>query len=138
MAKHKHAQLIHKWADGAEIEYYSSILQEWRATQRPVWDLNTQYRIKQPQWQVDLQNALQRGEQIEYLMDGTWIPIYTLDNERWASQKQYRVKPQPVYMWAYYLKNEWHIASKLLTETQARTQLAKIPGVEKIRKIQAI
>ena len=136
--KHKHASLIHQWADGAEIEYYSILTNEWRATQKPVWDLNTQYRIKQPQWQQDLQQALKHGDQVEYLMDGTWIPIYTLDNEKWATEDKYRVKPQPVYVWAYYLNNDWHLASKLLSETQAKKQLATIPGVEKIKKIHTI
>lgn len=136
--KHKHAQLIHKWADGAEIEYYSVLANEWRSINEPVWDLRTQYRIKQPQWQVDLQQALQRGEQIEYLMDGTWIPIYTLDNERWGTQEQYRVKPQPVYMWAYLINGDWYAQAKLMTENAAKKELATIPGVEKIRKIHAI
>ena len=138
MAKHKHAQLIHAWADGAEIEYYSTLANEWRAVQNPVWELKTQYRIKQPQWQQDLQNALKRGDKIEYLMDGTWIPIYTLDNEKWATQDKYRVKPQPVYMWAYLVNNEWHLASKLLTENQAKNQLRKIPGVQIIKKLEVI
>lgn len=136
--KHKHAKLIHAWADGAEIEYYSSILQEWRATQKPVWDLNTQYRIKQPQWQQDLQQALKRGDQVEYLMDGTWIPIYTLDNEKWATKDKYRVKPQPVYMWAYLLNAEWHLYNKLLTESQAKNELRKIPGIQIIKKLEVI
>lgn len=135
MAKHKHANLIHKWADGAEIEYYSVLTNSWIAINEPVWDLRTQYRIKQPQWQVDLQQALKRGDQVEYLMDGTWIPIYTLDNEKWSTEDKYRVKPQPVYMWAYLIDGDWYAQSKLMTESQARTELIKTAGVEKIKKL---
>lgn len=41
--KHKHADLIHAWADGAEIqELYKGT---WVATD-PEWYLDTEYRIK--------------------------------------------------------------------------------------------
>jgi hypothetical protein len=47
--KHKHADLIHAWADGAEIQFWSENFHEWcdviEGTQ-PDWYPSTQYRIK--------------------------------------------------------------------------------------------
>ena len=42
---HKHAALIKAWADGAEIEY-SVDSRYWEPASGPLWDRNTQYRIK--------------------------------------------------------------------------------------------
>lgn len=45
--KHKHADLIHAWADGAEIEYLSlTEPREWNPAMTPQWEHNTEYRIK--------------------------------------------------------------------------------------------
>lgn len=43
--KHKHADLIHAWADGAEIQYrhWGS---DWKDSRSPTWDVNWEYRIK--------------------------------------------------------------------------------------------
>jgi hypothetical protein len=43
--KHKHAELIHAWADGAEIQYrhWGSA---WKDSTSPSWDKNWEYRIK--------------------------------------------------------------------------------------------
>ena len=43
---HKHAALIKAWADGAAIEFGSSTAEEWTTTTTPLWDVNTEYRIK--------------------------------------------------------------------------------------------
>ena len=53
--KHKHADLIKAWADGAEIEFRWGD-EEWVATSYPEWNLLAQYRIKpelKPEIQVD-------------------------------------------------------------------------------------
>lgn len=43
---HKHAELIKKWADGAEIQY-SENGRSWSDCLRtPSWNLDTQYRVK--------------------------------------------------------------------------------------------
>lgn len=42
--KHKHAELIHAWADGAEIQYLD--LGIWIDTDRPHWFEKDEYRIK--------------------------------------------------------------------------------------------
>lgn len=47
---HKHAEVIKAWADGAEIEYEDC---GWHdCTESPVWDEETEYRIKPaaPKW----------------------------------------------------------------------------------------
>ena len=47
--KHKHADLIHAWADGAEIEYRckGSESGTWYAEHDPKWDATVfEYRIK--------------------------------------------------------------------------------------------
>jgi hypothetical protein len=46
--KHKHADLIHAWADGAEIEYFNGINHEWRTFVKDhnVWYEDWEYRIK--------------------------------------------------------------------------------------------
>ena len=42
--KHKHADLIHAWCEGAEIEV--KVNGEWESVKRPSWDEYLQYRIK--------------------------------------------------------------------------------------------
>ncbi len=51
--KHKHADLIKAWADGAEIEYKSKVDGVWCAQSDPEWDVDYEYRIK-PEPKPDL------------------------------------------------------------------------------------
>jgi hypothetical protein len=46
--RHKHADLIKAWADGAEIEYFNGINHEWRTFVKDhnVWYESWEYRIK--------------------------------------------------------------------------------------------
>lgn len=44
--KHKHAELIHAWADGAEIEYRRDESEFWKKAIFPSWDHYYEYRIK--------------------------------------------------------------------------------------------
>ena len=46
--KHKHAELIKAWADGAEIEYKVHN-GGWVALEHPSWDDHNEYRIKSEQ-----------------------------------------------------------------------------------------
>lgn len=43
---HKHAALIHAWADGAEIEYCPVDNDVWQPMPTPQWSLIGDYRIK--------------------------------------------------------------------------------------------
>lgn len=45
MARHKHADLIHAWAEGAEIEFQSKFSEKWHLAE-PSWHENVTYRIK--------------------------------------------------------------------------------------------
>lgn len=148
--KQKHAELIHKWADGAVIQYLSPD-NEWKdaLNNNPTWNAGETYRVKPvlAAWQVKLIKAIKNGEEVEYFYhDSGWTKARALHHHVshnttdyiWSTPGYYRIVEPNVYMWAYYLKGEWHIASKLLTEIQAQTQLAVIPGVEKIRKIHTI
>ena len=51
--RHKHADLIHAWADGAQIEVKNPSNGSWWDATPPVWDLDYEYRIKpepKPDW----------------------------------------------------------------------------------------
>jgi hypothetical protein len=43
---HKHAKLIHAWAEGAEIEEYDNEDAEWTLVRLPDWLTTERYRIK--------------------------------------------------------------------------------------------
>jgi hypothetical protein len=43
--KHKHAELIKAWADGAEIQVKAHKL-IWEDRKNPLWDTDSEYRIK--------------------------------------------------------------------------------------------
>jgi hypothetical protein len=43
--KHKHADLIHAWADGADIQLYDPFNKVWKDSY-PMWRIDEQYRIK--------------------------------------------------------------------------------------------
>jgi hypothetical protein len=71
--KHKHADLIKAWADGAKIQEYKIHLDEWRdISPYPVWDEQLVYRIKpEPRW-FGL-----TGSEVRQLKD-IHIPIYSI------------------------------------------------------------
>jgi hypothetical protein len=47
MTKHKHAELIHAWADGAKIQYfYNDEWVDWESDTSPSWGKTIKYRIK--------------------------------------------------------------------------------------------
>jgi len=58
MNKHKHADLIHAWADGAEIQFKGA--EGWFYAHNPTWHGDTEYRIKpeDPKW---LENIPKHG-----------------------------------------------------------------------------
>lgn len=47
--KHKHAELIKQWAEGAEIEVKRPSTDSWWDANPPLWDLDYEYRIKPKQ-----------------------------------------------------------------------------------------
>lgn len=44
--KHKHADLIHAWADGAKIQSRKVGVTDWRDIHNPEWYKDFEYRIK--------------------------------------------------------------------------------------------
>ena len=44
--RHKHADFIHKWADGAELQRYDAIMCRWADDKNPKWLEDTKFRIK--------------------------------------------------------------------------------------------
>jgi hypothetical protein len=45
MPKHKHAEVIKAWADGAKIQY-KSMVGDWYDDDKPVWLITAEYRVK--------------------------------------------------------------------------------------------
>ena len=66
---HKHAALIHAWADGAEIEYRPAGSNVWQPMPTPQWSLIGDYRIK-PVSKLDV--AI---EALETIFNNTLNPI---------------------------------------------------------------
>lgn len=46
--RHKHADVIIAWAEGAEIEYRKSPQYIWNSAEYPGWYENYEYRVKPP------------------------------------------------------------------------------------------
>jgi hypothetical protein len=44
--RHKHAESIHAWAEGKEIQYFSKNYNEWIDLDQPSWHPLDQYRLK--------------------------------------------------------------------------------------------
>ncbi len=49
--KHKHAELIKAWADGAQIQVKAHKL-AWEDRENPLWDMDSDYRIKPEEKQL--------------------------------------------------------------------------------------
>ena len=46
MTRHEHADIIHAWADGAEIQRRENSCVAWTDTHNPQWIAGVEYRIK--------------------------------------------------------------------------------------------
>lgn len=66
---HKHAELIHAWADGAEIEFKNGH-GEWNPVHNPpIWSEYCEYRIK-PEPKPDVVNMYDLRLRIRLTFDG--------------------------------------------------------------------
>ena len=54
MKPHKHADLIHAWAEGAEIEYRWTGTEKWEDCVYPQWHEQAEYRIKPTPIKIDI------------------------------------------------------------------------------------
>ena len=52
MRRHKHADVIHAWAEGAELQFYNKSFERWETAKQPGFLESTLYRIKpkEPEW----------------------------------------------------------------------------------------
>lgn len=143
--QHKHSKLIHEWADGAPIQYLQKTTNTWIDVDEPVWDKNTEYRIKPHQlesWQLELLEAVKLGEVVEVeIAKDTWVVASVLErlvrmdeleHYEWSPQDCYRVRPQPLYLWAFLNDGEWYLHTKLITEQQAKRELAGFARIKKV------
>jgi hypothetical protein len=108
MKPHEHAELIHAWADGAEIEYLDSD-NCWYDTDSPSWDNARAYRIKRP---VDpcaeLKAAAADPTKQIRVGSGPWIDsgVYKWSWADPVERYQIRDKPKPkIKMWQWIMKD---------------------------------
>ena len=73
MRKHKHAELIKAWADGAEIEIKGIVSDDWYLDKNPAWHIWDIYRIK-PEPKPDVV--------MEYLVDDMGTILLTHKNPK--------------------------------------------------------
>ena len=82
--RHKHADLIIAWANGAQIEFLHGIA--WIEVAHPLWNVDTEYRIKpEPKPDVVVYSHIQKrskwGAEINISCDKNWnedgTPTYT-------------------------------------------------------------
>jgi len=66
---HKHAALIHAWADGAEIEYRAAGSAIWMPMPTPQWSLIGDYRIKPDPLKI----AIEALEKIYKVSTDSWV-----------------------------------------------------------------
>lgn len=135
--KHKHAELIKQWADGAEIqlqEYNGS----WHGTDSPQWRMDSAYRIKpepRPQWQQDLIDAAKAGKVVEfYDAIAGWVESdlnkqLDLYNFGYATQSDFRIRPTKVtrYLWAVNKGDGWDLNPFFILETDNPYYSQKYP-----------
>ena len=54
--RHKHADLIIEWANGAQIQYYDITMHRWEDDANPKWREETNFRVKpEPKPDVETQ-----------------------------------------------------------------------------------
>lgn len=84
--RHKHADLIHAWAEGAVIEVKYKGLKGWSIIKSPTWIDEYEYRIKPETKQpvVRWKWAVKRGR--------TWVELESFATEEEANQNTGLVK----------------------------------------------
>jgi len=97
---HKHADLIKKWADGAEIEYAVDNENNWFFTSCPNWEYPfCQFRIKRPDWQQKLIDAAKEGKKVQVFRGSHWVESAindVLDDYGFLNRTEdmYRIEPE--------------------------------------------
>ena len=70
--RHKHADVIIAWAEGAEIEARSSADRKWVVARNPTWWADVEYRVKP-------------GKKYRVALFNDYTCVYTADNMKDAS-----------------------------------------------------
>ena len=77
--KHKHADIIHAWADGAEIEIYSESACEWVLCIFPSFHAEMLYRVKEkPKYKFTI--GLYKSLKNTAIVIGVPAVIFLIDN----------------------------------------------------------
>lgn len=107
--KHKHADKIIAWANGADIQYRSPQGRIFNDDKTPYWDAPGEFRVKRvfEDWQQKLIDAATEGKVVQYYsrVQSAWIPSalyvqiqtgYDIHSYGFAEQDRYRIKPEEV------------------------------------------
>lgn len=82
--RHIHADMIHAWADGAEIEFRDRRNGRWVETSDPIWAPDIQYRIKPKEQFVKVRLVEWKGGVSEYNIfpcrESDWERVSNSDN----------------------------------------------------------
>jgi hypothetical protein len=128
--KHKHAEVIIAWANGAQIQVKAHKL-AWEDRENPLWDTDSEYRIKpvHAKWQQDLIDAVKSGKVVEFESGGIWFPCRINDDPNSydfhsSPVTKYRIKPEekaPVvrWLWAKLVLGEWMISPAYRSKEEA-------------------
>ena len=95
--KHKHAEVIKAWADGAEIEVRKIDSNVWvDARNTPLWCSTHEYRVKpKPHIHQALKDAHAKGAVIQYYnKKGKFWVVTCANSPNWCEHVEYRVKPK--------------------------------------------
>jgi hypothetical protein len=93
MKPHKHAALIHAWADGAEIEYFATPVDKWQPCPAPFWSDDVEYRIRDPYHHLKAA-AKDPTKQIRFKAADFWADA----NSSWAwtsPLEEYEIREKP-------------------------------------------
>ena len=80
--RHKHADLIHAWADGAQIQWESHY-GDWIDENYPDWSEHNNYRVK-PEPKPDV--VFYQGMTLNYFADGDNCPKATIFHKERLSE----------------------------------------------------
>ena len=103
MTRHKHAKVIHAWADGAEIEGREVSTGQWIHVYHPEWWVDQEYRIKpEKTYRIGQRFELGAGQEVYLLCSinfntvslnnlekGTqWVPPTNVGNKLHITEKE--------------------------------------------------
>ena len=107
MTEHKHAAILRAIAEGKQVQYMSSIYNQWTDATlhslNPISEVEYEWRIKPPEWQEKLRQAARDGKTVEFYRKeyNSWITSaithYPDDGTflKNAKESDYRIKPEP-------------------------------------------